>query len=461
MPFFICILYERTRRGALKLSKYTKQDILNIIEEEDVRFIRLQFTDIFGQIRNIAVTQSQIEKALEGRILFDGSAIEGFMRVEESDMYLVPDLDTFVIFPWRPHQGQVARLICDMRKPSGEEFESNPRCILKKVLKEAEDLGYDFYVGPECEFFLFNTDENGAPTLETNDRGGYFDVAPIDNGENCRRDICLTLEDMDYEIESSHHEVAMGQNEIDFKYGKALATADRIVTFKMVVKTIAKRHGMHATFMPKPIYGVNGSGMHINMSLFKDGANAFYDADDPKKLSETAYHFMAGVLRYVREMAVLTNPIVNSYKRLIPGYEAPCYVAWSAGNRSLLMRIPSDGGENTRIELRSPDPTANPYLAIAACLKAGLTGIKEKLVPPPSIDANLFNMKPKELETLGIQNMPISLREAVGIARRSDFVKELLGENLFEVYMEQKEREYEQYRTKISPWELEEYLIRY
>lgn len=443
------------------MAKYTKQDILDIIEDEDVRFIRLQFTDIFGQIRNIAITQSQIEKALEGKIVFDGSAIEGFMRVEESDMYLVPDLDSFVIFPWRPHQGQVARLICDMRTPSGEEFVSNPRYILKKVIKEAEEMGYDFYVGPECEFFLFNTDDSGAPTLETNDNGSYFDVAPIDNGENCRRDICLTLEDMDYVIESSHHEVARGQNEIDFKYDKALVTADRIVTFKMVVKTLAKRHGMHATFMPKPIYGVNGSGMHINMSLFKDGVNAFYDPNDPKKLSQVAYHFMAGVLKYVREMAVLTNPIVNSYKRLIPGYEAPCYVAWSAGNRSLLLRIPTDDGDRTRIELRSPDPTANPYLALAACLKAGLIGIKEKLTPPPSIDVNLFNMTEKEREALDIQNLPISLREAVGIARKSDFVKELLGENLFDVYLKQKEREYEDYRTKISQWELDEYLVRY
>lgn len=443
------------------MAKYTKQDILDIIEDEDVRFIRLQFTDIFGQIRNIAITQSQIEKALEGKIVFDGSAIEGFMRVEESDMYLVPDLDSFVIFPWRPHQGQVARLICDMRTPSGEEFVSNPRYILKKVIKEAEEMGYDFYVGPECEFFLFNTDDSGAPTLETNDNGSYFDVAPIDNGENCRRDICLTLEDMDYVIESSHHEVARGQNEIDFKYDKALVTADRIVTFKMVVKTLAKRHGMHATFMPKPIYGVNGSGMHINMSLFKDGVNAFYDPNDPKKLSSVAYHFMAGVLKYVREMAVLTNPIVNSYKRLIPGYEAPCYVAWSAGNRSLLLRIPTDDGERTRIELRSPDPTANPYLALAACLKAGLIGIKEKLAPPPSIDVNLFNMTEKERAALGIQNLPISLREAAGIARKSDFIKELLGENLFEVYLKQKEREYEDYRTKISQWELDEYLVRY
>lgn len=443
------------------MAKYTKQDILDIIEDEDVRFIRLQFTDIFGQIRNIAITQSQIEKALEGKIVFDGSAIEGFMRVEESDMYLVPDLDSFVIFPWRPHQGQVARLICDMKKPSGEEFESNPRYILKKVIKEAQEMGYDFQVGPECEFFLFNTDDSGAPTLETNDNGGYFDVAPIDNGENCRRDICLTLEDMDYEIETSHHEVARGQNEIDFKYDTALVTADRIVTFKMVVKTIAKRHGMHATFMPKPIYGVNGSGMHINMSLFKDGVNVFYDENDPKKLSAVAYHFMAGVLKYVREMAVLTNPIVNSYKRLIPGYEAPCYVAWSAANRSLMLRIPSDREDRTRIELRSPDPTANPYLALAACLKAGLIGIKEKLTPPPSIDVNLFNMTDKERAALGIQNMPISLREAVNIAKQSDFVKELLGDSLFDVYLKQKEREYEDYRTKISQWELDEYLVRY
>lgn len=443
------------------MAKYTKQDILDIIEEEDVRFIRLQFTDIFGQIRNIAITQSQIEKALEGKIIFDGSAIEGFMRVEESDMYLVPDLDTFVIFPWRPHQGQVARLICDIKMPSGEEFKANPRYVLKSVIKEAEEMGFDFHVGPECEFFLFNTDDDGNPTLNTNDNGGYFDVAPIDNAENCRRDICLTLEDMDYEIESSHHEVARGQHEIDFKYDKALITADRIVTFKMVVKTIAKRHGLHATFMPKPIYGINGSGMHINMSLFKDGANAFCDENDPKGLSQVAYHFMAGILKYVREMAVITNPTVNSYKRLIPGYEAPCYVAWSAANRSLLLRIPSDVGEGRRVELRSPDPTANPYLALAVCLKAGLIGIKEKLMPPSSIDVNLFGMTEKERASLGIKNMPISLREAVDEAKKSDFIKELLGKDLFNVYISQKEKEYEDYRTKISQWEIDEYLVRY
>ena len=354
------------------MTKYTKKDILTLIEEEDIRFLRLQFTDIFGFVKNIAITPSQIIKAMENRVIFDGSAIDGYARVEESDMYLVPDLDSFVIFPWRPHTGQVARLICDVIYPDGSPYEGNPRYILKRELEKAKKLGFEFNVGPECEFFLFNTDESGQPILTPNDKGGYFDVAPLDNGENCRREICLTLEDMGYEVETSHHEVANGQHEIDFKYDEALLTADRIMTFKMVVKTIAKRNGLHATFMPKPLHGVNGSGMHINMSLFRNGVNVFADENNPQKLSKLAHHFIAGILKYVCEMACITNPTVNSYKRLIPGYEAPNYLAWSEGNRSLLLRIPSERGDRTRIELRSPDATANPYLALAACLKAGL-----------------------------------------------------------------------------------------
>lgn len=443
------------------MPKYTKRDILNMVTEEDIRFIRLQFTDIFGHVKNIAITQSQIEKALDNRIVFDGSAIEGFMRVEESDMYLVPDLDSFEIFPWRPHNGQVARLICDVVKPDGSPFDGNPRYILEQEIEKAKALGFVFNVGPECEFFLFNTDEKGEPILEANDRGGYFDVAPLDNGENCRREICMTLEEMGYEIESSHHEVAPGQHEIDFKYDEALLTADRIMTFKMVVKTIAKRHGLHATFMPKPVYGINGSGMHINMSLFRGGKNVFLREDDSRALSETAYQFIAGVLRFVPEMACVTNPTVNSYKRLIPGYEAPCYLAWSEGNRSLLLRIPSERGDRTRIELRSPDATANPYLALAACLKAGLYGIEHKLTPPPSTDLNLFALSQNERRTLGIHNLPISLNEAVKLARDSVFMKELLGKTLFDSYISAKEQEYESYRTKVSEWEVNEYLIRY
>jgi glutamine synthetase len=443
------------------MAKYTKEDIMTLIEEEDIRFIRLQFTDIFGFVKNVAITPSQIEKAMNNSVIFDGSAIDGFARIEESDMYLVPDLDSFVVFPWRPHTGQVARLICDVIRPDGTEYEGNPRYVLKRELEKARKLGFEFNVGPECEFFLFNTDERGEPVLELNDRGGYFDVAPIDNGENCRREICMTLEDMGYEIETSHHEVANGQHEIDFKYDEALLTADRIMTFKMVVKTIAKRNGLHATFMPKPLYGVNGSGMHINMSLFRNGKNVFADEKDPQRLSDTAYHFIAGILKYAREMACITNPTVNSYKRIIPGYEAPNYIAWSEGNRSLLLRIPSERGDRTRIELRSPDATANPYLALAACLKAGLYGVEKELVPPPSTDLNLLNLTQAERDIMGIKNLPISLREATAIAEKSDFVRELLGVGLMRTYLEAKNDEYERYRTKVSSWEVEEYLLRY
>ena len=331
--------------------KYTKQDILDMIEEEDVEFIRLQFTDMFGTMKNVAITVSQLEKALDNNCMFDGSSIEGFARIEESDMYLYPDLDTFTIFPWRPQQGKVARFICDIKRPDGTPFEGDPRYILKKVLKEAEELGYTFDVGPECEFFLFHTDDIGNPTTITHEKAGYFDVGPVDLGENARRDMVLNLESMGFEILASHHEVAPAQHEIDFKYDDALSTADNLMTFKMAIKSIAKRHGLHATFMPKPKSGINGSGMHLNMSLSKDGKNIFADPDDKIGLSKEAYSFIAGIMKHIKGMTVLTNPLVNSYKRLVPGYEAPVYIAWSATNRSPLIRIPGSRGESTRIEL--------------------------------------------------------------------------------------------------------------
>lgn len=360
------------------MAKYKKEDIFRMVEEEDVEFIRLQFTDMFGMLKNVAITAGQLEKALNNRCVFDGSAIEGFVREEETDMYLHPDLDTFTIFPWRPQQGKVARLVCDVYGPDGTPFEGDPRYILKKVLKEAEELGFYFNVGPECEFFLFHTDEEGRPTTKTHEMAGYFDVAPIDLAENVRRDIVLNLEEMGFEIESSHHEIAPAQHEVDFQYEKGLKAADNILTFKMAVKSIAKQHGLHATFMPKPKAGVNGSGMHINMSLEdKLGKNLFADTDDKLGLSRLAYEFMAGILAHIKSMCLLTNPIVNSYKRLIPGYDAPVYIAWSrATNRGQIVRIPSSRGASTRLELRSPDSAMNPYLALAACLAAGLDGIK-------------------------------------------------------------------------------------
>ena len=379
---------------------YSKEDIIRMVKEEDVEFIRLQFTDIFGQLKNVAITASQIEKAVNDQIMFDGSSIEGFVRIDESDQYLYPDLDSFAIFPWRPSHGRVARLICDVHDPDGKPFVGDPRHVLKRALKRAEEMGFDaFNVGPEAEFFLFQTDDEGKPTTRTNDEAGYFDLGPLDHGEGTRREICMALEQMDFEIEASHHECAQGQHEIDFKYAEALHAADNIMTFKMAVRTIARRHGLHATFMPKPKFGVNGSGMHINMSLQKDGKNIFQDASDPNGLSEEAYYFIGGIMRHIKGMAAITNPLVNSYKRLVPGFEAPVYIAWSTTNRSPLIRIPAAAdGEGTRIELRSPDSAANPYLTLAVCLSAGLEGIREKIEPPQSINANIFALSEKERE---------------------------------------------------------------
>lgn len=444
------------------MSRYTKDDIFRMVDEEDVEFIRLQFTDIFGTLKNIAITSSQLEKALDNKCMFDGSSVEGFVRIEESDMYLYPDYDTFEIFPWRPQQGKVARLICDVYTPDGKPFEGDPRWILKKTIKEAADLGYRFDVGPECEFFLFHTDDNGLPTTLSHEKAGYFDLGPNDLGENIRRDMVLTLEDMGFEIEASHHEVAPAQHEIDFKYDEALKTADNIQTFKMTVKTIAKRHGLYATFMPKPKFGISGSGMHINMSLAtEDGKNIFADENGKLGLSDDAYHFIAGVMKHARGMAAITNPLVNSYKRLVPGYEAPVYIAWSAKNRSPLIRIPASRGNGTRVELRNPDPTANPYLALALCLAAGLDGIKNKLEVPESVDCNIYEMTPGERRAAGIESMPADLKEAVDCLVQDEFLCGVLGEHITTKYVEAKMREWENYTTRVSQWEIDEYLYKY
>ena len=444
------------------MSRYTKDDIFRMVDEEDVEFIRLQFTDIFGTLKNIAITSSQLEKALDNKCMFDGSSVEGFVRIEESDMYLYPDYDTFEIFPWRPQQGKVARLICDVYTPDGKPFEGDPRWILKKTIKEAADLGYRFDVGPECEFFLFHTDDNGLPTTLSHERAGYFDLGPNDLGENIRRDMVLTLEDMGFEIEASHHEVAPAQHEIDFKYDEALKTADNIQTFKMTVKTIAKRHGLYATFMPKPKFGISGSGMHINMSLAtEEGKNIFADENGKLGLSDDAYHFIAGVMKHARGMAAITNPLVNSYKRLVPGYEAPVYIAWSAKNRSPLIRIPASRGNGTRVELRNPDPTANPYLALALCLASGLDGIKNKLEVPGSVDCNIYEMTPGERRAAGIESMPADLKEAVDCLVQDEFLCGVLGEHITTKYVEAKMKEWENYTTRVSQWEIDEYLYKY
>lgn len=437
---------------------YSKDDILRMADEDDVEFIRMQFTDIFGQLKNVAITRSQLKKAVNNEIMVDGSSIEGFARINESDQYLYPDLDSWTVFPWRPQHGKVARLICNVYNPDGTPFEGDPRYILVKELERAAKMGYEFDVGPECEFFLFETDEDGNPTLKTSDKAGYFDLAPLDHGSDTRREICLALEKMGYEIEASHHEVAIGQHEIDFKYGPALTTADKIMTFKLAVKAIARKNGLHATFMPKPLFGVNGSGMHINMSLYKDGKNVFYDENGDRKLSKEAYSFIAGILAHVKGLTALTNPLVNSYKRLVPGYEAPCYLAWSASNRSALIRIPAARGKATRVELRCPDPSANPYLALAGCLAAGLDGIEKGMTPPDEVTENIFSMTEEERAAKGIDSLPGTLAESIKALSEDKLLVDVLGDHCYSQYVAGKKNEWDSYRTAVSDWELKTYL---
>ncbi len=442
-------------------NKYTNQDILKMVKEDDVKFIRLQFTDVFGILKNVAITSRQLERALNEGCMFDGSSIDGFVRIEESDMLLVPDPDTFAIFPWRPQQGKVARLICDVYTTAGKPYDGCPRNVLKKTLAKAAELGFTMNVGPECEFFLFLTDPEGKPTTITHDEGGYFDLAPIDKGEDARRDMCLTLEEMGFEIEASHHEVAEGQHEIDFKYADALLTADNIMTFKIVVKSIAARHGLYATFMPKPIYGINGSGMHTNQSLSTKDGNAFYDKNGELELSDIAYNYIAGVLKHIKSIAAVSNPIVNSYKRLVPGYEAPCYVAWSAQNRSPLIRIPASRGAGTRVEVRSPDPAANPYLTIALLLAAGLDGIENKLMPPSAVNRNIFKMTQAEMDEFGVSALPGNLYDALQLYKADELVKETLGDHIFNIYYDFKMKEWDSFRTAVHPWEINQYISKY
>ncbi|AQR77876.1 type I glutamate--ammonia ligase [Paenibacillus larvae] len=443
------------------MANFTKEDILRIAKEENVRFIRLQFTDLLGTIKNVEIPVSQLPKALDNKMMFDGSSIEGYVRIEESDMYLYPDLNTWVVFPWVT-ENKVARLICDIYMPDGSPFMGDPRQILKRALQEAEEMGFtDMNVGPEPEFFLFKTDDNGRPTMELNDQGGYFDLAPTDLGENCRREIVLTLEEMGFEIEASHHEVAPGQHEIDFKYADAVKAADQIQTFKLVVKTIARQHGLHATFMPKPIFGVNGSGMHCNQSLFRGKENAFFKEDDQLGLSEVGKQYMAGILKHARGFAAITNPTVNSFKRLVPGYEAPCYVAWSDSNRSPMIRIPASRGLSTRVEVRNPDPAANPYLALAAMLKAGLDGIKKKLPLPAPTDRNIYVMTEEEREDQGIPSLPLDLRQALDELIKDEVICEALGEHALTHFIELKEIEWDMYRTQVHQWERDQYMTLY
>lgn len=441
---------------------YTKEDIIRIVREGDIEFVRMQFVDIFGQLKNVAITASQIEKAVNNEIMFDGSCIEGFTRVNESDQRLYPDLNTFAVYPWRTGRGLVARLICDVYNPDATPFIGDPRGVLRRAIKRCKAMGFDsLNIGPELEFFLFETDAEGRATTKTGDEVGYFDLGPLDYGESTRREICSHLEQMGFEIEGSHHELAGGQHEIDFKYTEALDSADKIMTFKLVVKSVAQKNGLHATFMPKPIYGAAGSGMHLNMSLIKNGKNAFCDENDRLGLSSIAYSFIAGLLEHIDGITALTNPLVNSYKRFVPGYEAPCYHSWSSSNRSALIRIPSVRGEVTRVELRSPDPSCNPYLAIAACMMAGLDGIERGLLPPEEVTGNLFEMDEATRRMQQIKTLPDSLIRALDEMQRDALIMDMLGEHVAQRYVEGKQKEWDAYRGHVSNWELERYLVQY
>ncbi|HCJ79105.1 MAG TPA: type I glutamate--ammonia ligase [Desulfotomaculum sp.] len=438
-----------------------KNEILTRAKELGVKFIRLQFTDILGVLKNVAITTEELEKALDGELMFDGSSILGFVPIEESDMSLRPDPKTFAVFPWRPRDGAVARLICDVYNPDGTPFAGCPRNTLKRTLAEAAKLGFTMQVGPECEFFFFYVDEQGRPTLKTHDEAGYFDLSPVDFGENARRAIVLALEEMGFEIEASHHEVAPGQHEIDFKYSDALDVADKIVTFKFVVRTIAQRHGLHATFMPKPVFGINGSGMHMHQSLFRGNQNVFYDSDAPDGLSDFARYYTGGLLKHAPALTAIASPTVNSYKRLVPGYEAPVYIAWSEKNRSALVRIPAKRGLSTRVEYRSPDPSCNPYLAIAACLQAGLDGIKQNILPPEIVNRNIYHMSNEERKELGIGTLPGNLAEALEELKADTVIVKSLGEHVFNHFLEAKTKEWDNYRIQVHQWEISEYLSKF
>lgn len=436
--------------------------IISDVRKQNVRYIRLQFTDLFGALKNVEIPVSQLPKALDNKMMFDGSSIEGFVRIEESDMYLYPDLDTWLIYPWGTEKGKIGALVCDVYRPDGTPFDGAPRSILKKSIAEMQAMGFSaLNVGPEPEFFLFKTDAAGRPTMELNDQGGYFDLAPTDMGENCRRDIVLALDSMGFEVEASHHEVAPGQHEIDFKYADAVRTADQIQIFKLVVKNIAKQHGLHATFMPKPLFGVNGSGMHCHQSLTRGDENVFASDEDSHRLSVTAKHYLAGILKHARAFAAITNPTVNSYKRLVPGYEAPCYLAWSARNRSPLVRVPASYGPSTRIEVRNVDPSSNPYLALAMMLVSGLDGIRNQLPLPEPVNQNIFTMSADEKMRLGIVSLPSSLHEALEELKQDEILTQALGEHALERFLSAKMQEWDAFRTAVHPWEREQYLTQF
>ena len=451
-------------KGAFILTenKWNRESILNDAKEKDVRFIRLMFTDILGKIKNVEIPLTQLGKALDNNMTFDGSSIDGFVRIEESDMYLVPDLDSWLVFNWQEGPCNVGSLICDVETSQREPFIGDPRTNLQKTLKKMQCMGFkSFNLGPEPEFYLFKNNEFGQPTMELNDFGGYFDLAPIDSAENTRRDIVLELEELGFEIEASHHECGPGQHEIDWKYSDALTACDNIQIFKLIVKTVAQRHNLHASFMAKPVYNLAGSGMHFNLSLFDEKGNAFYDPDGENELSQNAYYFIGGLMKYAKAYTAIVNPTINSYKRLVSGFEAPVYIAWSGQNRSPLIRIPAARGNSTRIEVRSVDPTANPYLAVSVLLAAGLKGIEDKIEPVDEIRQNIYAMSEEERKQHEIDELPRSLREAVEALKNESVILEALGDHISENFIKDKERDYDDYLQQVTKWEIDKYFTSY
>ncbi len=439
-------------------TSYTRDEVLEVAQREDVRFVRLMFSDINGTPKNVALPVERLAEVLETGVQFDASSIAGFAEIHESDMILKPDPNTFNVLPWTSGDTRSARLICDVYKPDGTRYEGDPRYVLQRTIKKATEMGYDFFTGPECEFFLFKQDAEGRPTTNPHDAGGYFDVGTSDYGEVTRKQVVLYLEQMGFNIEASHHEVAPGQHEIDFNYGEALVSSDRILTLKWVTKVVARQNNLHASFMPKPIFGVNGSGMHTHMSLWKNGENAFFDESDKFQLSKSAYAYLGGLLTYVPEITAVLCSTVNSYKRLVPGYEAPCYLAWANKNRSALVRVPASRGKGTRLELRCPDPAGSPYLQTAAMLACGLAGMKENITPPGPTEADIYAMTAAERRKNGVGSLPSNLQEALGMFRESKIIRETLGEHIFDQFLHVKGTEWDSFRTAVHPWEVERYL---
>ncbi|MCW3134037.1 MAG: glutamine synthetase family protein [Methanophagales archaeon] len=438
-------------------SAKTKEEVFEAIEKQDVRFVRLWFTDILGQLKSFAITPKELEGAFDEGMGFDGSSIKGFARIDESDMLAKPDPATFQIVPWRPKENAVARVFCDILEPDGSPYEGDPRYVLKRNLERLKEDGYTFYIGPELEYFYLRNNKNP----EVLDEGGYFDLTTLDAGSDLRRDTILTLEAMGIEVEYSHHEVAPSQHEIDLRYKDALTMADQVMTHRIVVKEIAQRYGFYATFMPKPIFGVNGSGMHVHQSLFKGDRNAFFDLNDEYHLSDVGRGYIAGLLRHAPEITSVTNQWVNSYKRLVPGYEAPVYITWARRNRSTLVRVPmyKPGKEKaTRVEYRSPDPACNPYLAFSVMLAAGLAGIKNRYELPPPTEKDVYRLSDEEKAKARIRTLPGSLIEAISLTKHSKLVREALGDHIFNNFITSKKVEWDRYRMNVTEWELKEYL---